>query len=183
VANSNDKGLLSVAYALMAAWQSRRARACRNCTAPADHHRPCEFKPANRLTPRILAKSAGLLRQSSNHCNWGVRQGRHTLVVHRRRSQRAQSPDNDVTGTVLWCFSGTKIICRRDALRAYWERRLNDCPASELDDLQPVRSGVGIAYLSRDGLVLATLELNVEGQTSVFKSGPSKRESLGTTLN
>jgi hypothetical protein len=68
-------------------------------------------------------------------------------------------------------------------LRAYWERRLNDYPASELDDLQPVRSGVAIAYLSRDGLVLATLEFNVEGQISVFKCGPSKRESLGTTLN
>jgi ketosteroid isomerase-like protein len=85
--------------------------------------------------------------------------------------------------TIECCCGGTKIIGGRDALRAYWEQHLNDYPVSELDDLQPVRDGVAIAYLSSGGFVLATLEFNVEGQISFFQCGPSKREpASGSTL-
>lgn len=79
------------------------------------------------------------------------------------------------------CCRGTKIISGRDALRAYWEQRLTDHPALELEDLQPARDGVAIAYLSRDATVRATLEFNAKGQIAFLQCGPLNRRSLGTT--
>lgn len=143
----------------MAAWQSRRARAWRNCTAPADLNASCGIVLLNAVpaSSSLLTGSLLVFSQNSPDCSGN----QATIVIGEyvkadTCSRRTRDARN-VTGTV-WCFSGTKIICRRDALRAYRERRLNDYPASELDDLQPVRSGVAIAYLSH-------------------------HQSLGTTLN
>ena len=140
----------------MAAWQSRRARAWCNCTAPADLNASCGIVLLNAVpaSSSLLTGSLLVFSQNSPDCSGN----QATIVIGEyvkadTCSRRTRDARN-VTGTV-WCFSGTKIICRRDALRAYRERRLNDYPASELDDLQPVRSGVAIAYLSRDVLVLA----------------------------
>lgn len=68
---------------------------------------------------------------------------------------------------------GTKTITGRGALQAYWEQRLKDYPATELDDLQLARDGATVAYVSRAGAVHATLEFDATGRISFLQCGPA----------
>jgi ketosteroid isomerase-like protein len=61
----------------------------------------------------------------------------------------------------------------RDALRAYWEQRLKDSPAADLDDLQPARDGVAITYVCHGSNVRADFEFDAAGQITFQKCGPS----------
>jgi hypothetical protein len=104
----------------MAAWQSRRARAWCNCTAPADLNASCGIVLLNAVpaSSSLLTGSLLVFSQNSPDCSGN----QATIVIGEyvkadTCSRRTRDARN-VTGTV-WCFSGTKIICRRDALRAY----------------------------------------------------------------
>jgi ketosteroid isomerase-like protein len=68
---------------------------------------------------------------------------------------------------------GVKTMSGRKALQAYWEQRIREFPATELDDLQPALNGAAIAYVSRNGTVRATLEINARGQISFLQCGPT----------
>jgi hypothetical protein len=57
-------------------------------------------------------------------------------------------------------------------LRAYWKQRIEDNPASELDDLQPVQDGISVSYVSRRHAVRATLEFNATGEIVLLRCGP-----------
>ena len=72
---------------------------------------------------------------------------------------------------------GIKTITGRTALRAYWEQRLRDYPASELDDLQPVSSGAAMAYISSTGAVSAILEFDPKGRIVFLRCGPVEKSS------
>jgi ketosteroid isomerase-like protein len=69
---------------------------------------------------------------------------------------------------------GEKTITGRAALRAYWEQRLTEYPATELDDLQPFNSGAAMAYVSGTGAVSAILEFNPEGRIAFLRCAPAK---------
>lgn len=68
---------------------------------------------------------------------------------------------------------GMKTITGKDELRSYWVQRLNDYPASELDDLQPSGSGATISYTTRKGAVSAVLEFTAEGKITLQRCAPS----------
>jgi len=69
---------------------------------------------------------------------------------------------------------GSKVISGPEGLRAYWQRRLADYPASHLDDLQPSGDGATISYVARNGVVSATLRVNREGRITVLRCGPRR---------
>jgi ketosteroid isomerase-like protein len=51
-------------------------------------------------------------------------------------------------GAVVQCgCDPIEIVTGKEALRAYWERRLNGHPVSDLDDLQPSSGGASIRTL------------------------------------
>jgi hypothetical protein len=60
---------------------------------------------------------------------------------------------------------GATTINGRDALRAYWEQRLRDSPAADLDDLQPARDGVAITYSATAPTSALTLNLMLPGRS------------------
>src|SRR3954470_1869649 len=66
--------------------------------------------------------------------------------------------------TIQCSYGGEKSISGKGGLRAYWEQRLGDCPASDLDDVQPSEHGATISFLTGDGVVGATLEFDAEGR-------------------
>jgi hypothetical protein len=68
---------------------------------------------------------------------------------------------------------GGTTISGRHALRAYWEQRLRDHPASELDNLQPARDGAAITYLSHGSPVRSDFEFSAAGQITFQNCGPS----------
>jgi ketosteroid isomerase-like protein len=69
---------------------------------------------------------------------------------------------------------GSTVITGAQSLRAYWEQRLKDYPASELDDLQPANDGAAVYYVAQGGVVGATLEFNTEGRIAYLRCGPTK---------
>ena len=76
-------------------------------------------------------------------------------------------------GSVVECHcGGSGTITGRESLRAYWERRFTDYPASDLDDLSPSIDGATISYLARDGVVGAILEFDPTGRITIMRCGP-----------
>jgi SnoaL-like domain len=76
---------------------------------------------------------------------------------------------------VVECGCGRlKNITGKEGLRAYWAQRLEEYPASELDDLQPSEDGVSISYLSRGGVIRAILEFNADARIAFLRCGPTK---------
>jgi ketosteroid isomerase-like protein len=71
--------------------------------------------------------------------------------------------------TECGCYGLT--INGKEGLRAYWERRLREYPASDLDDLRPHAEGATICYKACDGVVAATLEFNAEGRIRRLRCG------------
>ena len=71
------------------------------------------------------------------------------------------------------CWGMTTII-GKEGLRAYWKRRLQDYPASDLDDVQPSNDGAAISYHARDRVVGAMLEFNPAGQLRSCGAGTLK---------
>ena len=69
--------------------------------------------------------------------------------------------------------SGGKMITGREAIRAYWVKRLRDYPASELDDMQPLRDVTAISYLTKKGPVSAVLAFDDQGLIAFQQCGPS----------
>ena len=73
---------------------------------------------------------------------------------------------------VVECRCGSmKTIAARERLRAYWERQIKDYPALDLDDIQSSNDEATISYLSRDGVVVATLEFNTDGRITFLRCG------------
>ncbi|MGM5026283.1 nuclear transport factor 2 family protein [Tardiphaga sp. 862_B3_N4_1] len=68
---------------------------------------------------------------------------------------------------------GAATINGREALRAYWEQRLRDAPAVELENLQPARDGIAITYVCQDSNVRADFEFDTTGQIIFQKCGPA----------
>jgi hypothetical protein len=79
---------------------------------------------------------------------------------------------------VIQCGCGcTKTIAGKEALRAYWTDRLRRYPASELDNLRPLKDGTAISYVTRTGVVDAVLVFNAAGQIASLSCGPSNQAS------
>ena len=68
---------------------------------------------------------------------------------------------------------GATTINGREALRAYWEQRLRDYPAADLDDLQSAQDAVAVTYHCRGSNVRADFEFDAAGQIFFQKCGPS----------
>jgi ketosteroid isomerase-like protein len=69
--------------------------------------------------------------------------------------------------------TGLKTITGREGLRRYWEERLKNSPATDLDDLQPSSDGATISYLTPNGVINATLEFDANGRITLLQCGPS----------
>jgi hypothetical protein len=65
-------------------------------------------------------------------------------------------------------------------LRAYWERRFRDYPASDLDNLQAYAEGATISFVARDRVVTATIEFNSEGRISRLRQMGGKTRRAWT---
>ncbi len=76
---------------------------------------------------------------------------------------------------VVECGCGGMTVTGKQDVRAYWEQRLRDYPASDLDDLQSSGNGATISYVSRDGVVDAVLEFDPQGRIIRLRCGPSKQ--------
>jgi ketosteroid isomerase-like protein len=74
---------------------------------------------------------------------------------------------------VIECGCDGVTVTGKESLRAYWERRLREYPASDLDDLRSYAEGATIFYIAGDGVVAATMEFNAEGLISRLRCGPS----------
>jgi len=75
---------------------------------------------------------------------------------------------------VIQCdCSGAKVLTGREALRAYWVDRLQEDPASALDDLQPSHDGAAISYVTRTGVVRAVLVFDRAGKIKTLNCGSS----------
>jgi ketosteroid isomerase-like protein len=70
---------------------------------------------------------------------------------------------------------GLKSISGHERFRAYWENRLRDYPAFDLEDLQLSSEGVAIAYISRNDIVSATLDFGPHGKITRHGCGPLKQ--------
>jgi hypothetical protein len=76
---------------------------------------------------------------------------------------------------VVECGCGDmKTITDKEAPRAYWMQRLEDYPASGLDDLQPADDGASISYVTPDGIVNAVLEFDANGRITFLRCGVSQ---------
>jgi ketosteroid isomerase-like protein len=77
------------------------------------------------------------------------------------------------TATIECGCGGTTTINGREALRAYWEQRLRDHPAADLDDLQPARDAIAVTYVCRGSGVRGDFEFDAAGQIVFQSCGPS----------
>ena len=73
---------------------------------------------------------------------------------------------------VVECGCEGLTIVGKEGLRAYWERRLKDYPASDLEDLRPDANGARISYLVRDSAVGAILKFDANGRISRLHCAP-----------
>lgn len=73
----------------------------------------------------------------------------------------------------LQCGCGpVKIVSGAEGMRAYWMNRLQNHPASDLDDIQPWNEGMMISYTTRGCVVGAVLSFNAAGQIASHICGP-----------
>jgi ketosteroid isomerase-like protein len=70
------------------------------------------------------------------------------------------------------CGGGTTVT-GREALRAYWVQRMQEYPASELDDIQSVDDGTAITYLGSNSRVRGAFKFNLAGQIAYQGCSPS----------
>jgi hypothetical protein len=75
---------------------------------------------------------------------------------------------------IVECACDGLTVAGKDALRVYWEQRLKNYPASDMDDLRPHPDGVTISYLARPGVVGATLKFDPSGKITRVWCGPTK---------
>jgi len=75
---------------------------------------------------------------------------------------------------VTECGCDRVSVVGRNALRAYWERRVKNYPASELDDLTASEDGATISYVTAKGQVAAVLKFDDQGRITVLRCGPAK---------
>ncbi len=75
---------------------------------------------------------------------------------------------------VVECGSAGITVIGRDGLLAYWEQRLKDYPAGELDDLQESGRGATISYVTAEGVVGAALEFDPDGRIARLRSSRSR---------
>jgi hypothetical protein len=75
---------------------------------------------------------------------------------------------------VVECRCSNVTIIGKEGLQAFWEQRLKDYPASDLDNLKSSGSGIMISYVAREGVVDATLEFDSDGRIARLRCGPSK---------
>ena len=59
----------------------------------------------------------------------------------------------------------------KEAVRAYWLERLQNYPASELDEIQPHRDAAKIVYRAGDSLASAILKFNAAGKIQTLSCG------------
>ncbi|WP_441277776.1 nuclear transport factor 2 family protein [Tardiphaga sp. 172_B4_N1_3] len=76
------------------------------------------------------------------------------------------------SATIECGCSGATTINGREALGAYWEQRLMDSPAAELENLQPAREGHSHTYVCQGSNVRADFEFDATGQIIFQKCGP-----------
>ena len=72
------------------------------------------------------------------------------------------------------CSCDGVTIIGKASLRAYWEQRLKDYPASDLVDLQPSDGGTTIFYIASAGVVDAALQFDAGGRITSVRCGPLK---------
>jgi limonene-1,2-epoxide hydrolase len=68
---------------------------------------------------------------------------------------------------------GMKTITGKQGLRAYWQQRLKDYPASDLDDVRPAAEGALISYCASDTIIAAVLQFDANGQIALMRCAPS----------
>ena len=75
---------------------------------------------------------------------------------------------------VIECGCGeSKRLTGKAALRAYWAGRLQDCPASELDHLEPAGDGATIRYFVEGEAVAVTLLFDDLRRIVSHRCGPT----------
>ena len=62
------------------------------------------------------------------------------------------------------CCSGGATVTDGESLRNYWEKRLRDYPASDLDDLNACSEGASLSYLSHGRVISSVLEFDPTGR-------------------
>jgi hypothetical protein len=78
------------------------------------------------------------------------------------------------------CTSDGRTVTGMKGLRAYWERRFRDYPASDLDNLRASAEGARISFVARDRVVTATMEFNAEGRISRLRQMGGKTRRAWT---
>jgi len=81
---------------------------------------------------------------------------------------------------VTECSCDRLTIVGQDGLRAYWERRLRQHPASDLDDLKPSDDGATVCYVTPEGLVSAVLQFAADGRIAAVRCGSAQASSAGS---
>ena len=71
------------------------------------------------------------------------------------------------------CGCDRLTVAGKEALRVYWESRLEHRAASDFDDLRPNPDGAVVSYMTRAGVVGATLKFDANGRISHVRCGPS----------
>lgn len=73
----------------------------------------------------------------------------------------------------IQCSCGeTRTIANAATLRLYWSDRLRHVPASELDNLEPLKEGIAISYVVTNGVVGARLTFDAAGLIVLHSCGP-----------
>lgn len=68
---------------------------------------------------------------------------------------------------------GAKVVSGLLGISAYWNQRVENYPAGELDDLQPEpEGGATISYVTRGKVVRAVIEFDVNGRIRSLRCGP-----------
>lgn len=77
---------------------------------------------------------------------------------------------------VIHCGCGTmKTISGEETLRAYWVERLQEYPASDLDNVHPLQDGSLISYVTCMGVVDARLTFDASGRIVLIDCAPASR--------
>jgi hypothetical protein len=76
-------------------------------------------------------------------------------------------------GAVVECHCGRpKVIHGEDAIRAFWKQRVVEYPATELDALEPGDDSTSISYITKEGVVGATIRFDQNGKIVSSRCGP-----------
>ena len=74
----------------------------------------------------------------------------------------------------------TETVTGKEQLRRFWTERFRDCPASDLDDLQPAGDDTSISFVAPDGVTTATLSFDADGKIIFMRCWPVSETTAAT---